>query len=80
MIPEIKLNISSPKNETVICSMAIGVNYVKMLKIMGKTLSHYAHLHQVDHFLLKLVDQRLDDSRPPAWDKNNIFKSYASIL
>ncbi|WP_374934647.1 hypothetical protein [Neobacillus driksii] len=84
MIPEIKLNISSPKSETVICSMAIGAKHVNMLKIMGQTLSHYAHLHQMDHFLLELIDQRLDDSRPPAWDKiiflNHMLQFYDTVI
>jgi hypothetical protein len=83
MIPEINIDIS-PTSDTVICCMAIGTKYVKMLNIIGQALSHYAHLHQMDRYLLELIDQRLDDSRPPAWDKiiflNHMLQFYDTVI
>lgn len=57
------------KHNMLICSAASGGRHMEMLKVVGPTLSFYAHIHQMDCFLLPLNDQRLADSRPPAWDK-----------
>lgn len=67
MIPELPFPWY-PTRDTLICSAASGTKHIEMLKVMGPTLTYYAQHHHMDSLVLPL-DNRLDASRPPAWDK-----------
>lgn len=57
-----------PQNNMLICSLAIGPRHIALMRVMAPTVAYYALQHKMDSLVLPLHD-RLDPSRPPAWDK-----------
>ncbi|WP_276354288.1 hypothetical protein [Cohnella caldifontis] len=81
MVPQLPFS-HRPSSSMLICSMASGAKHLEMLAITGLTFKLYAQFHQMDCLLL--TNQRLDPSRPPAWDKvallHEMSRKYKIVL
>lgn len=58
-----------PRNNMLICSLASGTDHLAMMQVMAPTVEYYAKKHNMDSLLIPMPGRRLEESRPPAWDK-----------
>ncbi|MFC3767226.1 hypothetical protein [Paenibacillus sp. GCM10012303] len=68
----------TPQNKTLLCSLATGPKHTELLRIMAPTAAYYALRHKMDCLVMPLRD-RLDPSRPPAWDKVILIRHALSL-
>lgn len=67
-----------PQNKMLICSLATGPKHIELLRIMAPTVTYYAMKYQMDSLVLPL-DEPLDPTRPPAWDKVILIRHALSL-
>jgi Nucleotide-diphospho-sugar transferase len=82
MIPSLDFPVT-PEHDMVICSMAYGEQYIKMLRIMQPTVETYTKIYNMDSFIKELPGG-IDPSRPGSWDKviliYHLLKFYKTVM